>query len=203
MADTNMLLCDGCGQFAPPAHIARRLQRLEWATRYRPVHIQTLLIGGIRTLTTKFFPLCRQRTGLWRSQTTSSGGRNFYRREEPRPVSQRIPKAWPALIHVLDCPLEGSLSPSEVQGLLDRQLASTLVRVRRSLKPKRVLLFSKELAGLAPKITEAAADCQILSDKGMPFDLDEAADSSRFTAFRQALRASFRYRNSTLRDVRH
>ncbi len=47
MSDTNLLPCDGCGQFAPPAHIARRLQRLEWATRYRPVHIHTLILGGI------------------------------------------------------------------------------------------------------------------------------------------------------------
>lgn len=41
------LRCDGCGQMASPEHIARRLRRLEWATRYRPVHIQTLLLGGV------------------------------------------------------------------------------------------------------------------------------------------------------------
>src|SRR5215467_8497277 len=41
------LCCDGCGQMGSPEHIARRLRRLEWATRYRPVHIQTLLLAGI------------------------------------------------------------------------------------------------------------------------------------------------------------
>src|SRR5215471_3313091 len=41
------LRCDGCGQIGPPEHIARRLRRLEWATRYRPVHIQTLLLGSV------------------------------------------------------------------------------------------------------------------------------------------------------------
>ncbi|MFI5098398.1 MAG: hypothetical protein ACHQT6_10540 [Candidatus Acidiferrales bacterium] len=40
------LPCDGCGQSASPGHIARRLQRLEWTTRYRPVHIQGLLLGA-------------------------------------------------------------------------------------------------------------------------------------------------------------
>jgi len=46
---TTLLLipCDGCGQSAAPAHFARRLQRLEWAARYRPVHIQALLLGGV------------------------------------------------------------------------------------------------------------------------------------------------------------
>jgi len=42
------LRCDGCGQASfSPQHIARRLQRLEWTTRYRPVHIATLLLGSV------------------------------------------------------------------------------------------------------------------------------------------------------------
>src|SRR4029077_20020276 len=41
------LRCDGCGQAASPEHIAKRLQRLEWTTRHRPVHIGTLLLGAI------------------------------------------------------------------------------------------------------------------------------------------------------------
>src|ERR1700704_1387071 len=46
-ANTSVILCDGCGQPASSAHIARRLQRLEWATRYRPIHLHTLLLGAI------------------------------------------------------------------------------------------------------------------------------------------------------------
>jgi len=34
-----------CGE-----HIARRLRRLEWTTRYRPVHIHTLLLGAFSPL---------------------------------------------------------------------------------------------------------------------------------------------------------
>src|SRR5258708_40081209 len=45
--DKTDLRCDGCGQAASPEHIARRLQRLEWTTRYRPVHIGTLLLGAV------------------------------------------------------------------------------------------------------------------------------------------------------------
>src|SRR5881398_840720 len=47
MTTAAILRCDGCGQMGSPEHIARRLRRLEWATRYRPVHIQTLLLGGV------------------------------------------------------------------------------------------------------------------------------------------------------------
>jgi len=40
------LVCDGCGQLASAEHIAKRLRRLEWATRHRPLHIQTVLLGA-------------------------------------------------------------------------------------------------------------------------------------------------------------
>jgi hypothetical protein len=95
------------------------------------------------------------------------------------------------LIHVLDCPLEGRLSPSEILGLLERQLRPTLVRIRRSLKPKRVLLFSKELGPLSAQISETETECPILTDNGKAFDFNEGTDSNRFSAFRQALRGEF------------
>src|SRR5947207_8329494 len=46
MTNSIALRCDGCGQTASSEHIARRLQRLEWTTRYRPVHIDTLVLGA-------------------------------------------------------------------------------------------------------------------------------------------------------------
>jgi len=48
MAVPTLLPCDGCGQPASAEHIARRLQRLEWATRFRPIHIQALLLAAFR-----------------------------------------------------------------------------------------------------------------------------------------------------------
>src|SRR6266576_2762980 len=50
MTNPMALVCDGCGQAATAEHIARRLQRLEWTTRYRPVHIHTLLLGAYSPL---------------------------------------------------------------------------------------------------------------------------------------------------------
>ncbi len=187
MSDSNMLPCDGCGQFAPPAHIARRLQRLEWATRYRPVHIHTLLLGGIlpSQQSSYLYSDSEQFSGearqLLQAVEISTEGKT---RDQ---VLCEFQKRGLLLMHVLDCPLEGRLSVSEVQGLLDRQLTSALVRLRRSLKPKRVLLFSKELAAVAPKITEANTECPILAENGMPFCLSEGPDSTGFRAFRQAL----------------
>src|SRR5215469_16919242 len=44
---SSTILCDGCGQAATADHIARRLKRLEKMTRYRPIHVQTLLVGAV------------------------------------------------------------------------------------------------------------------------------------------------------------
>src|ERR1700722_7050855 len=41
-----MQVCDGCGAQADGAHIRRRIERLELATRFRPIHIQVLLIDA-------------------------------------------------------------------------------------------------------------------------------------------------------------
>src|SRR5216684_570798 len=45
--DTNStpILCDGCGLAASPEHIAARIERLELATRFRPIHINVLFVA--------------------------------------------------------------------------------------------------------------------------------------------------------------
>jgi hypothetical protein len=191
MSDTNLLPCDGCGQFAPPAHIARRLQRLEWATRYRPVHIQTVLLGAVVPAQQGSFlyadsaPFSGEAAQLLEALQIPTEGKS---RDD---VLCEFQKRGLLLAHVLECPLEGRLSPSEINGLLERQSRQTLVRIRRSLKPKRVLLFSKDLATVASKLTEADFDAPILLNDGKPFDLSEGADSNRFAAFRQAMNREF------------
>ncbi len=41
-----MPLCDGCGAQVDGAHIRRRIERLELATRFRPIHIQAIILDA-------------------------------------------------------------------------------------------------------------------------------------------------------------
>ncbi len=41
-----MPVCDSCGAQVDDAHIRQRIERLELATRFRPVHISVLLIDA-------------------------------------------------------------------------------------------------------------------------------------------------------------
>lgn len=44
MSHSSTSICDGCGTNASDTHVRERILRLEWATRFRPLHIQTLLL---------------------------------------------------------------------------------------------------------------------------------------------------------------
>ncbi len=186
------LLCDGCGQSASPAHLARRLQRLEWTTRYRPVHIQALLLGGIAPEADAAFLYCPEGNfqgeaanlldALGISRVGNSGD----------VILSEFQKRGLLLTCVLECPLEAGVNPSAAQQLIERQLPVVMARIRRSLKPKRVVLFSRELAALAGKFTEAVLGCPVFTASYGPFSLDASAGESAIGEFRHALHAGNR-----------
>jgi hypothetical protein len=100
------LRCDGCGQPASPEHIARRLQRLEWTTRCRPVHIGALLLGAAAPQNDLEF--IYSPSGQWNGQAqvllaaagiTSDG-------KPPETVLAEFQRGGFFVTHVLECPLE-------------------------------------------------------------------------------------------------
>ena len=159
---TNTLLrCDGCGQPADSAHISRRLQRLEWATRFRPVHIQGLVVAAVAPVRDAEFLYCPDgafagEAGiLLRTAQISTEGKTG------EAVLTEFQKLGWMLTHVLECPLAGGTSEAEVRGLIKGQLPGTLTRIRRSLKPKRVVLLTAELAGFAEDFERANLGCGV------------------------------------------
>jgi len=183
------LLCDGCGQSASPAHFARRLQRLEWTTRYRPVHIQALLLGGIAPEADGAFLYCPE--GNFQGEVANLLDALEISREgkSADAILSEFQKRGLLLTHVLECPLEPGVNPSAAQQLIERQLPLVMARIRRSLKPKRVVLFSRELAAPAGEFTDAILGCPVLTASYGPFSLDASPGESDFSEFRQALHA--------------
>lgn len=187
MTTSPLLLCDGCGQSASPTHLARRLQRLEWTTRYRPVHIQALLLGGIAPEADAAFLYCPEgnyqgeAANLLEALRISRAGRCA------DAVLTDFQKGGFLLTHVLECPLEPGAAPSAAGQLLEKQLPVVIARIRRSFKPKRVVLFSGELASLAGKFTEAALGSPLFTGTYGPFSLAGSPSNSEMEAFRRAL----------------
>jgi hypothetical protein len=189
MAVPTLLPCDGCGQLASAEHIARRLQRLEWSTHFRPIHIQALLLAASGPEADSEF--------LYSPETASTGlagdllsvlsistaGKS---NEE---VLADFQKRGLFLVYLLECPVATGTSPAEAVDLLDRHLPQAVARIRRSLKPKRTLVLSQDLQPFLPQLSETALGCPVVY---APLAAPESAvppSPDEITAFRAALPA--------------
>ena len=181
-------MCDGCGQVASAEHIARRLQRLEWTTRYRPVHIHTLFLGASSPQGEKDFLYAPggefqgEAAQLLDAVGISMAGK------AADAVHAEFQRAGFFLTHVLECPMEGTGSnPAELQGALKARLPAVATRVRRSLKPKRVMAVTEALSLVVEDIVGLDLGCPVLLDRGKPFRLANAGGENEVERFREAL----------------
>lgn len=188
MTSSSGLVCDGCGQMASAEHIARRLQRLEWTTRYRPVHINTLFLGAFSPQDQKDFLYAPggefqgEAALLLKAVGISTAGK------ATDAVHAEFQRAGFFLTHVLECPMEGASSlPAEVQGALKARLPALATRVRRSLKPKRVMAVTEALAAAVEDIVRLDLGCPVMLDRGKPFRLEKSPGENELERFREAL----------------
>jgi hypothetical protein len=180
------LRCDGCGQVASPEHVARRLQRLEWTTRYRPVHIGTLLLGAVAPQSDSDF--IYSPAGAWEGEAnlllTAAGLKTEGKRVET--TLAEFQRSGLFLTHVLECPLENGAVGS-IQQLIANRLPAVLVRIRRSLKPKRLAPISMQLEPFLPALNSGDLPCAILLDHGRPFALDGETAEEQVRRLHQGL----------------
>jgi len=189
MAVPTLLPCDGCGQLASAEHIARRLQRLEWSTRFRPIHIQALLLAASAPEADSDFLYSpgTSFTGQAGTLLTALGISTTGRSSEE--VLADFQKRGLVLASLLECPIEPGTDANEAGALREHHLPQALARIRRSLKPKRVLVVSPELQALAPQLTESALGCPVFYTFFATFRGEFASDASELAAFRAALPA--------------
>jgi len=180
------LCCDGCGQPASPQHVARRLERLEWTTRYRPVHIGTLLLGAVAPLNDSDF--IYSLAGGWggEAKTLLSATGLAIDGKSAEATLAEFQRGGYFLTHVLECPLENGESRS-VQQLLASRLPSVLARIRRSLKPRKLAPISMLLEQFLPALDSGNLPCAILLEEGKPFALDASAPNQVANRLREAL----------------
>ena len=184
---SNLLVpCDGCGQPADSIHIARRLERLAWSTRFRPLHMQALLLGGIAPAQNKDFLYAPD------SQFQGEGGailaalRLNPTGKSVEAVLIEFQKLGLMLAHVLECPLAEGTIDAQTQALFEKQVPMTITRIRRSLKPKRLLILFNELLPFAQKFQEAGFGIPVLPASGA-FLTDTHGSEANLQAFRSAL----------------
>jgi hypothetical protein len=185
---TAILTCDGCGQAASTEHISRRLQRLEWATRYRPVHIHTLLLGGVSPREERDFLYSPNGEFGGEAALALEGTRIAGAGKPKEAVHAEFQRQGFFLTHVLECPMEREAAGAEgTANLVEKQLPIVLARIRRSLKPKRMVLISGILDATVTKVTAEVWGCPLVLDEGKAFALDGPDSGAAVSRLRTAL----------------
>lgn len=137
-----MAICDGCGASVGAEHIRRRIERLELATRYRPVHIQTLLIGDV--------PPARDEEYVYSSEKEAS----------------ELQKNGIFVVYAVECPLDQG---ADTKDAVRRNAASLVRRLRFSYKPKAIVLFGAATAESIAALRAAGFGEQLILNDGAPF----------------------------------
>ena len=163
------------------------LQRLEWTTRYRPVHIQVLLLGGIAPEADAAFLYCPEgnyqgeAANLLEALRISSAGKSA------DAMLTEFQKRGLLLTHVLECPLEPGVRPPPPTNCLKGNCPPRLRASADPSSPSGWCFFPAELATLAGKFTEAALGSPVFTGSYGPFWLDGNSSESEMEAFRRAL----------------
>src|SRR5258708_28120599 len=188
MINTMAMPCDGCGQTASAEHIALRLQRLEWTTRFRPVHINTLLLGAFSPQEERDFLYAPggefhgEAALLLDALGISAAGKTA------EAVHAEFQRAGFFLTHVLECPLgKDAGQGAAAAALLAQRIQPVATRIRPSLKPKRVALISQALGPILEKILALELGCPVVLDDGKLFEFGGPGRENSVARLREAL----------------
>jgi hypothetical protein len=100
------------------------------------------------------------------------------------------------LTHALECPMEFGVGDRvELANLLEIRFNDVCAKIRRSLKPKRVVILSSAMRSITGRFAAANLGCPVELDAGKPFDLEDRhaeAVAARLRAVVPAIAAAAR-----------
>jgi hypothetical protein len=192
------ILCDGCGRPASPEHIAERVARLELATRFRPVHINVLLVA--------LAPLPRPEDDFYGPPQSREYFESLLNALEILPPAREAAREWNQagedaarltefqrrgyyLSYVSECPVPEQSAGGDAAILA--ALGPGLVRrVRFNYKPKHIALVGSSLGPIIQIFQESGLGALLLLDRGKPFAVPETSDLPARTGFLTGLRTA-------------
>lgn len=186
-----MPICDGCGAQVDEAHIRRRIERLELATRFRPIHIQVLLLDAT-PLAAPADDFYRAAGSVKRSvasqmffdEIAKSVGCKPHDATDEESVLTEFQRRGFYLAYAVECPIESS---EQLAAAVTKLAPRVLLRVNTSYKPKFVAPISQALQPLIALFqSNSWADRLILPDDA-PLDGAINRDPQHHAEFGAAL----------------
>jgi hypothetical protein len=194
---SSAIVCDGCGLPASAEHVAQRLERLELATRFRPIHINILFVTlapterleddfyrppGSRRFFDSFLTALDISTGAGGTGSDTAGLLEFQRRGYYFTCLSECP--------VTPRPAADSDADRSIAQECIRRVAPTLVkRIRFNYKPRYVALLGTDLHPLIEILQLSGMGPLLLLDRGRPLTLPRIDDPSSLELFRRTVMA--------------
>jgi hypothetical protein len=180
---TNYLPCDGCGLPAAPEHIAERVKRLEFSTRFRPIHIGVLFVALAPSQhpendfygppeSGEFFDPFLEALSIPANSEKSARLAEFQRRGY-------------YLAYISECPLGANQEPAAAT---IARLGPTLVRrIRFNYRPKDIAPLGQDLLPLVEVLRTGGVGPVLTIDKGSPLSIPRTGDREGMDLFQRAV----------------
>jgi hypothetical protein len=186
-----MPLCDGCGAQVDEAHIRRRIERLELATRFRPIHIQVLVLDAAPppALEDYFYRAANAArrsvaSQMFFDEITKCIGRKPGETLNEDSTLAEFQRSGFYLAYAVECPVE---SPEQLAAAITRLASTVLLRLNGSYKPKFVAPISSALRPLIPLFESNSWGDRLVLHEGKPFHDPFLGDPQRQAEFGTAL----------------
>lgn len=197
------ILCDGCGFPADDEHLRRRVEQLELATRFRPIHIGVLLVADAppEARVDYFYLPASDRAArsnparaFFDDLVEGCGVPDAAEKSEEACLAE-FQRGGFLLAYVVECPLAFPPDSSEEgkrafdEEALARRYGATLVqRIRYSYKPRQILLLGAATRPLIPALRSARFGARLILDGDAPLAIPDANDPPARARFREILR---------------
>jgi hypothetical protein len=194
---SNALVCDGCGRTASSDHIARRVARLELATRFRPVHINVLFVALAPMIRSEddfygpfqsgeFFESFMDALDI--APPVAEASRESDRTGDEAAKLTEFQRRGYYLSYLSECPM------GEETGDIATEISALgpvlIRRIRFNYKPKHIALLGSNLTPLIGILEKSGMGSLLLLDRGEPFIVPETGDLPARARFRAGLRTA-------------
>lgn len=169
-----MPVCDGCSSPVDEAHIRRRIERLELATRFRPIHIQVLLVDAAPPARVEdyFYRATSDRSArslasrMFFDELAKCAGHPSGEEVSEEIVLADFQRRGFFLAYAVECPLEEVADPAATINRLGPTVAR---RIQSSYKPKFVAPLGQPMAELIPLLELSGLGDRLILSGGGPF----------------------------------
>ena len=177
-----MRVCDGCGAPADEAHIRQRIERLEMATRLRPIHIQVLLLGDAPPARIEDYFYRPLREGESRSApakeffiaTLKSASMDPEATANEEAALAEFQRRGFYLADAIECPIESPMTQSKnLNERLSNAAPTILKRIEFSYRPKHVVVIGAAVKALIPLLQSSSVGDRLESASQLLFKASE------------------------------